>query len=434
MPNVHLCTVCGCRIDKELHAHRVKAFWPDDVRRALARRAVSELKMNSLVCCKHFETANHPVRFSAKHPPKLRRGLDGAHWQSQAARPAPKRKFGAISNSEESVEALRAENAELRQFKTEIKQHSLCINLLSDDNQAQWLGFSQTGPWVALRTALLAQLPKKWGNNDQWDPQTRLVIFMSMLKMGMAAKQLSLLVGRDDSTIRKMFDNTLGRLQNFANDHIKLLSKEELFRDNRKTRESTFEDCLLLCVDGTLIEIESPSDHELYRTCYSYKHQQTGWAVQVLVTPRGRICALSKLDGGAMHDSRQWRESGLVRRLQDEYRTAKVEVNNKEYQLALAGDKAYVHMEKPAGWRVIVTKSAESELAAEGRDAPPDVTLDPGIAIIRSVVERAIGYLKQFQMLRMPSLMRDYKRASHCVTLIAGMVNWLIEHNQIENL
>lgn len=92
------------------------------------------------------------------------------------------------------------------------------------------------------------------------------------------------------------------------------------------------------------------------------------------------------------------------------------------------------HMEKPAGWRVIVTKSAESELAAEGRDAPPDVTLDPGIAIIRSVVERAIGYLKQFQMLRMPSLMRDYKRASHCVTLIAGMVNWLIEHNQIENL
>jgi hypothetical protein len=95
-------------------------------------------------------------------------------------------------------------------------------------------------------------------------------------------------------------------------------------------------------------------------------------------------------------------------------------------------------MRKPAGWKVVVTKSAKETLDEEEveNDDPrmENVELDPGVAVFRSVVERTIARMKRWLALGNPMLMSEHQRAQRLVHFVAALVNWEIEHNQVEQI
>ena len=95
-------------------------------------------------------------------------------------------------------------------------------------------------------------------------------------------------------------------------------------------------------------------------------------------------------------------------------------------------------MKKPNGWRAIVTKSAEAEIPAADDDEiaqnSDNVSFDPAIVVVRSVIERVFARMKQFGILRNPVLMSTAGRAGKIVKLVGAFVNWEIRNNKVEKI
>jgi hypothetical protein len=114
----------------------------------------------------------------------------------------------------------------------------------------------------------------------------------------------------------------------------------------------------------------------------------------VLVAPTGRVVYCSNWRNGATHDKRHWNESGVVDVLKAAYPS-----HTEQFKFALGGDKAYPMLEKPyPEWLNVVTMTADEEVE-NARDGV-DYSRDPNIAPHRAVVERTIGAIKKWRVLK----------------------------------
>jgi hypothetical protein len=87
------------------------------------------------------------------------------------------------------------------------------------------------------------------------------------------------------------------------------IPKSILFQRNKIKFD--FHKNAIATVDSTLIEIQTPKNTELLKSCLSAKHKTHGYKVQTLVAPN-KICVhFTKLIPGSIHDKKIFDTSDL---------------------------------------------------------------------------------------------------------------------------
>ena len=114
--------------------------------------------------------------------------------------------------------------------------------------------------------------------------------------------------------------------------------------------------------------------------------------------PNGQIVYVSVAHEGSVHDKTHWNQSGVVNLLKEAY-----PLRSEEHTFAIGGDKAYPGLERPDGWKNVVTMTAEVE--EDGMKDQVHFFRDAGIARFRAVVERTICAVKKWRILRNESFM-----------------------------
>lgn len=436
------CKVCGQALDKSAKVRRISKIWPPDVVATLSKlRPNLQLTEGDRLCAEHLENRASET-ISKKNPPRVR-SLDGLAWSAPSSRPlvvrrspAPKRKIP--DEAEELRKRVRELEEENSKLKGALMGQRLAAVIDSDAKLAQWVSFLDGERMARLRILLDGWMPTKAtssANNTKFNKNLLFDAFLCVLKGGQSLAQVADMAQVQPNTMRKWFDKTAEELYDWAGRQIHFLSPAELLEEQAKLAGTDFESYLVMYVDGTLIPLFTPQDKRLHRQTFSDKHGINGWTFFALVTTTGRCVAISDLKGGRVNDKSQWDESDIVERLDAFYTEAQPRIDGVRYTMALCGDKAYVFMRKPDGWKVIVTKSAEKTLHAEGVDDDAseqsnqdprlkDVILTPAVAVYRSCVERFFARVKRFKGLANPQLLRDRARAKRLVTIAAALVNY----------
>jgi len=166
-------------------------------------------------------------------------------------------------------------------------------------------------------------------------------------------------------------------------------------QSNRLTGTS-FEEYLLLAVDGTIIPVHNPGDLVFHKRLFQQKHNTTGFVFFILVTMSGHIVYTSKTAPGSTHDATHWEKSGVAEVLGRTYGKC-VRVHKKTFKLGVCGDKAYPNISLPEDWHLFITKSGEAEVSKLAKCE--NVHFNPAIAQLRSVVERTFAWMKRFEIL-----------------------------------
>lgn len=251
---------------------------------------------------------------------------------------------------------------------------------------------------------------------------------------------------RSHQSFQRVLLHTVRTLFQWAKKQIYLPCEEDWALLQPSHFQSLFPGVLFFFLDGTVIEIWSPSDLKKYRASYNSKHNLCAFSFFVMVTGNGFITYVSLIDTGNTHDSTSWntamawpplnengqeRDDGfkLTEQLEAFYGCGKSEdfaliEEGKKHTFALSGDKAYPLIKLPKGWSLYVTMTAGEEDAlreAKGGNAATASILnstnqpvpkfthnisddpmrhkDPQIARARSVVERVIGAIKDWKIL-----------------------------------
>ena len=194
----------------------------------------------------------------------------------------------------------------------------------------------------------------------------------------------------------------------------------------------SFPKILFLWVDGTVLKTWGPSDTESARAMYNSKHGYHGYVFFVVVLPNGFISFVSLSSTGNEHDKTHYDQSDCSDLLQEAYETIP-----EGYTCAIGGDKAYRGIRRPMAWKNYVTKTAEKEEEKEGKEKTKkkfwwkEYTCDPGIAKFRSVVERTIGAMKNWEILSNEALLSqiDGNLLDLLILLIAALTNYKQIHN-----
>lgn len=132
---------------------------------------------------------------------------------------------------------------------------------------------------------------------------------------------------------------------------------------------------------------------------------------------------VSNIEGASVHDSTHYRESSLCQLLDLNYGHIPDE------SFAIGGDKAYRGIPIPPNFRLVITKSGQNEASDS---ASSNRILDPKIAVHRAVVERTIGRMKRWAVLRETSYYtKSDDQAARVVNIVAALTNFLVLHRDV---
>lgn len=279
-----------------------------------------------------------------------------------------------------------------------------------------------------------------------------LVFFIFTTGISLEALQPSFKVNGETfsaTTLMNWFDMALDQLQEWAEKMIYFLDDEEWRADQQKMCENLayeeYHEKLFYFVDGSVVESLDSSDPVSSRNIRNGKHCIPAFMFFVLVTSRGRIVYFSeKIAKGSVHDKTHFNRHNLNEKLQAFYPTPIAVIDDIGYQREIVGDKAYPYIEKPPGWFVRVTKTAEEtkDVDEKGKEFGekasnsklPNVIFDKGIARLRSVVERTIGKIKQWPVFHCPQWCSNITRVGKMLKFAAALVNWMILFDNIEQI
>jgi hypothetical protein len=431
MPGAHKCIVCGRKLSEDTSRHYFKDTWPADVRAAIARRAHhGEAKNNVVVCCSHFDEPLHR-NFSKNNPPKLSLELDGAEWKTP-----PKRRRLSYADEKKCesdarvTEKLAAANVEIERLNVIISE-SIVIPA-----RLRWcmFQFSEENHYNALRAELAPHMPEFKSNFAKCSPQTLFDTFFLFLRNGMSAEQVAAMTGCDARSASRRFESSITSLLVWAKPKIELLELDEWKEDSKKMLDSDYAACYVLFVDGTTLRVRRPGDSKLYREMFGAKNGAIAWTFFIVVTPRGRIVYVSDVDGASNTDGTQWKKCGCCEALVAKY--------GSDSKFIIGGDKGYVHASPPAGWQLVLTKTAdmndepdpEADEEADGRQIAPKYVSDASIAKYRAVVERTFARVKHWKGLKNPFLVNAGGKCKKMIDVVCAIVNWEILSRNIEQV
>lgn len=338
---------------------------------------------------------------------------------------------------------------------------SKCKNTAQRTKETKnWLGVADFQHFFSVIRPLLQSCDL---NRPAWHPFNFAECMMAWLRQGFRLKCVSYLLqpSRDVSTMKRALKNFLRELFPWALTQIRFPTLREWKEAHSTDILKTFPNRLFYFVDGTILEVWTPSDIAKNRNRYNTKHSCPSISFFVVVDPMGRIVYLSPIGPGNYHDATAWNEAfefpghlmgkdgmleireekKLIAQLEEVYPKPWVIIPfEKEFVLTVGGDKAYPEIDLPSDWNVFVTMTAEHqaiEKPNKSADLPSAYLINnddrrrkcPELAKYRAVVERVIGAMKKFKILLNVEFISQIKddMLHKLLYLIAAIVNYNLD-------
>ena len=224
--------------------------------------------------------------------------------------------------------------------------------------------------------------------------------------------------------MRKLFMRVVHSLVPWAMSFLKFPSIEAWSASSPASLKSKYPTHLFFFVDGTIMKINAPQDEKTACAFFNFKHGYHGYVFFLAVMPNGQIVYVSGVREGSVHDKTHWNQSGVVNLLKEAY-----PLRSEEHTFAIGGDKAYPGLERPDGWKSIVTMTAEVE--EDGMKDKVDFFRDSGIARFRAVVERTICAVKKWRILRNESFLTkiDGNELNELLLVICALTNYQLQYH-----
>jgi hypothetical protein len=377
-----------------------------------------------------------------------------------------------LKDSLVEAESARNEIAELKEYIKKLESRIdqlqappsiLRVAISKCKNKAQliketknWIGVADFEDFFAiikpyLKSCLL--------NRPAWEQRNFAECMMAWIRQGFRLKCVSYLLqpDRDVSTMKRGLKNFLRELFPWALTMIRYPTLQEWKSSHSDEILKTFPCRLFYFVDGTILEVWTPSDIAKNRNRFNTKHSCPSISFFVVANPIGRIVYLSPIGPGNYHDATAWNEAfefpghvmvddgslevkeekKLVTQLEEVYPKPWT-IDERDYTLCVGGDKAYPEIILPADWHVYVTMTAEHQaIESEPSDQSSAYLINndrrrhksPELAKYRAVVERVIGAMKKFKILLNVEYVSQIKDdiLHKLLYLIAAIVNYNLD-------
>jgi hypothetical protein len=240
------------------------------------------------------------------------------------------------------------------------------------------------------------------GHPFELDMRDHLLLTVIWLRLYPIHEVLAYLFGVSDSTVSRLIERVLPRLEQSGRDGMRL-------PDPGKKRRRQLPDLLndipelTVIVDSFEQRVQRPANDDSH---YSGKKKQHTLKSQITVdSDTGRIVDVSDSVPGPTADIKLLETSSLLERLPNE--------------VGVGGDLAYLNLAK------LRQHGFSPRRKPRGKDRPPeDIVYNRAFAQFRIVVEQTIGQVRRFQSLTTTD--RNHRRQhSARVVAVAGLVNRL---------
>ena len=310
------------------------------------------------------------------------------------------------------IEALEAENASLKSSATKQKAVHFGIDQIKHDDRlvAFYTGFSSYSIFLAFFFFLGPAVNKLryWGAKERartrWRamkllPIDQLLMTLVRLRLNLKVVDLAFRFGASPAVVSRYFTTWICFLYHHLKEINWMPSVEQVAGTLPPVCRERYPNTYAI-IDGSEIFIETPSDlHIQSCTWSSYKHHNTAKFL-VAVTPNGCVSFISPLYVGSISDVELTRASGFLAQLEQ------------KYGIAIMADRGFTvkDMLKEIGVELNIPPFME------GRKQLP-VQEGRHIASVRIHVERAIGRMKNFSILKetMPILLAQLSNQIVCV-------------------
>lgn len=293
------------------------------------------------------------------------------------------------------IEALEAENTQL---KSQSKKRPFQIDDIKHDDRLVrfYTGFVSYAVFLAFFEFLgpVVDHLNYWGSKDgvrtrhrsrKLDAQNQLFLTLVKLKLNLKLTDLAFRFGLSKSQISRYLTTWIC----FLYHHLKEINWMPTVRQVSGTLPTAFREKFpntYAIIDGSEIFIETPSDLHMQSSTWSqYKHHNTAKFL-VACTPNGAICYISPVYVGSISDVELTRTCGILDTLVD------------KPGISIMADRGFTIKD--------MLKELNIDLNIppflEGRHQLPAAEVEQGrkIASLRIHVERAIGRLKTFSILK----------------------------------
>ena len=318
------------------------------------------------------------------------------------------------------IEMLEAENDKLKSQGKEQKFFRMeCI--AHDDNLVCfYTGFISYAIFVAFFEFLgpVVNQLLHWGSregdrqrnyNRKLDPKNQLFLTLVKLRLNLKLEDLSCRFGLSTSLISRYITTWICFLYQVFMEVDWMPSIKQV----QATLPSAFKEkfaTTYAIIDGSEIFIETPSDLFMQSSTWSQYKQHNTVKFLVACTPNGGICYISPVYVGSISDVELTRRSGFLAKLKD------------KPGISIMADRGFTIKD--------LLKELHIDLNIppflEGRRQLPSTEVDAGrkIASVRIHVERAIGRIKCFSILKGTIPISLARLTNHIVCVCAFLTNF----------
>ena len=318
------------------------------------------------------------------------------------------------------IEALEIENKALhRQVSSTSKPFRLSVIAHSDSLVNFYTGFQSYDLLLTFFDFLgpVVNHLEYWGSKEKasrkrktkLDPLNQFFLMLIKLRLNLREKDIALRFGITTSTVSKYFITWIS----FLHKHLAELqwtpTREQVKCTLPEAFREKFPDTYAI-IDASEVFIETPCDLQYQSSTWSnYKHHNTAKFI-VSCTPNGAISFVSPLYVGSISDVELTRVSGFIEALSG------------KAGVSIMADRGFTISDQlaPHGIKLNIPPFMEgrSQLSAE------DVRKGCKIASLRIHVERAIGRIKNFTILKGTLPLSMARIANQIVQVCAWLVNF----------
>lgn len=318
------------------------------------------------------------------------------------------------------AETIEAENKKLRR-QLKCKQKMFRLDNISDNDSlirfytgfpsySQLLAFYEfPGPAVNHLRYWGDKSTAKRERKTKLDPLNQLFLTLIKLRLDLRERDIAYRFGIAVSTVSKYFITWVCFLYHQLSELTWMPSKEQVRRTLPQAFKDKFADTYAI-IDASEIFIETPCDlHNQSSTWSNYKHRNT-CKLLVACTPNGAISFVSSLYLGSISDVELTRVSGFIEHLHD------------KPGVSIMADRGFTIKDQLLPHKV----SLNIPPFMEGRARLPADEVKKGrkIASLRIHVERAIGRMKNFAIVKATLPLSMARIADQIVTVCALLVNF----------
>jgi hypothetical protein len=320
-------------------------------------------------------------------------------------------------------------------------QPSALVFMKRRHNMKKWIGIQDFE--VFMEEIDWEPNKKTMGPDPIFNRREQLLIFLITLRQGFTFSHLNMLCGLSRTRVTEIFTNVLNELYAWSKKVLKLPTLVQLSQMRSIEFVEEYGNVYMLFVDGTVLRSFHPSNDELNRMSWSFKHHQACKSVTVLIAENGYIVWVSETVPGKIADREAWNECEIAQTLRKTYAgTVDFDMHGRRvpFTMAIGADKGYPGIWIPQGWILHLTKSAKradwskssmpSQLKAQdGLYLPkrPQVVMDERLAKYRAKVECVIGKLKEFELLNSQYFVHFHTHVlDKAINVAAAICDWKI--------